>query len=242
MRIASVLSEAREARSDGQDGLRGNAQSEVCIGSSIPARVPVGVSLHVRDNDTKHSTAMSQESFDANTLCLARAAVEWREGVGRVAQRILGCPDAAHDAVQEALITLWLQPPGHSQGRRWLQRAVVHRSLHERRSRQRRSRWEEAAGDALAWSYPTFDPERDLERSELAGILRQALCTLPEPLRSCFVLRELEGWGYEQISGELQIPLGTVRSRLSRAKAAMRAQLSLLLSEPRELDDGSLKG
>jgi RNA polymerase sigma-70 factor (ECF subfamily) len=155
---------------------------------------------------------------------------EHQPGLGRVARRILGCPDAAHDAVQEALITLWLHPPEHEHERAWLQRTVVHRSLHERRTQRRRRRWEGAAVEALLDDCPLCTPQRELERREIGLLLDQALGALPEPYRAPLVLREVEGWDYTRIASALEIPVGTVRSRLSRARAALRVQVEAALA------------
>ena len=62
----------------------------------------------------------------------------------RVAERVLGCPHLADDAVQEALIALWRERNRPRSPLAWLSRAVLHRSLHLRRTRSRRKRHEEA--------------------------------------------------------------------------------------------------
>ena len=75
-----------------------------------------------------------------------------------VAERILGSGEAADDAVQEALVTLWkaqAEPP-NLQG--WLVRTVVHRSLHARRTALRRRKWEERAGAEWVTTCPLCDP------------------------------------------------------------------------------------
>jgi RNA polymerase sigma-70 factor (ECF subfamily) len=157
---------------------------------------------------------------------LGAAVRERRAGLGRAARRILGCPDAAHDAVQEALITLWLHPPEHGDERAWLLRTVLHRSLHARRTGQRRRRWEGSAGDALAADCRVCSPHHDLERRQIGALLDAALAALAEVYRTPFVLREIEGWEYVRIATELGIPVGTVRSRLSRARAALRTHVN----------------
>jgi RNA polymerase sigma-70 factor (ECF subfamily) len=163
-----------------------------------------------------------------------RALREQHAGLGRAALRILGCPDAAHDAVQEALITLWLHPPEHEHERAWLLRTVVHRSLHERRTQKRRRHWEGAAVRALLDECPLCTPQRELEQREIGALLDQALRALAEPYRAPFVLREIEGWDYTRIASALDIPIGTVRSRLNRARAALRAHVQAALDDAPE--------
>jgi RNA polymerase sigma-70 factor, ECF subfamily len=166
----------------------------------------------------------------------ARALHEQQACLRRAARRILGCPDAAHDAVQETLITLWLHPPTHEHERAWLLRTVVHRSLHQRRTQMRRKHWEGAAMEASLDDCPLCLPQHELEQHEIGVLLDGALGALPEPYRAPFVLRELEGWDYTRIASTLAIPIGTVRSRLSRARATMRAHIAAELARADESD------
>lgn len=164
-----------------------------------------------------------------NGEAVARAFSVHRGALHAAATRILGCCDLAGDAVQEALITLWLDPPGHAEERAWLFRTVVHRSLHVRRTRLRRERWERLALEA-ALATPNLDPltwgaPGVLEERETLALLEHALRALPAPYREVFLLRTLDGWAYERIANTLGVPVGTVRSRLNRARAALRMQL-----------------
>jgi DNA-directed RNA polymerase specialized sigma24 family protein len=93
------------------------------------------------------------------------------------AMRVLGCDDAARDAVQEALIAFWLHRPLVGREGAWLVRTVVHRSLHARRTERRRQRWEREAGSACADTC-TRDGLRELERRETHALLAQALGAL----------------------------------------------------------------
>ncbi len=145
--------------------------------------------------------------------------------VRATARRILGDDDAAQDAVQEALITLWQAGVAPEHLRRWLLRTVVHRSLHARRSRMRRRRWEDQGGAAVL-SCALCDPERELEIRDLIDCLDRALAELPPEHREILVLRELEGLEYREISEFLGVPVGTVRSRLNRARAQIRTTAS----------------
>ena len=141
--------------------------------------------------------------------------------VQAVARRIVGDDDAASDAVQEALITLWKAGEMPPNLRRWLIRTVIHRSLHARRSRTRRRNWAQLGGNSLT-PCALCDPERELEIRELVDHLELALGALPAEYRKVFELREFEGLEYREISNILGVPVGTVRSRLSRARAQIR--------------------
>jgi RNA polymerase sigma-70 factor (ECF subfamily) len=60
-------------------------------------------------------------------------------------------------------------------------------------------------------------------------MVRQALSELSEEFRTALVLKEMDGMSYEEIAAVVEVPLGTVRSRIHRARLELRAKLSLLL-------------
>ena len=74
-------------------------------------------------------------------------------------------------------------------------------------------------------------PERLALRSELAQAIQDAIEALPEELRVAIVLRELEGLSYEEIASAMECPIGTVRSRIFRARDAIDKQIRPLLDE-----------
>jgi RNA polymerase sigma-70 factor (ECF subfamily) len=146
----------------------------------------------------------------------------------RLARRILRSEDLADDAVQEALLSLWKEGrmPPNPEG--WLVNAVVLRSLHLNRSRRRRRDYEERAGARRPEHDPCGDPSRLQEAREFAHTIEAALKGLPEHLRTVFVLREAEQRDYESIAEVLGVPVGTVRSRLHRAREALKDGLRTL--------------
>ena len=142
----------------------------------------------------------------------------------QVAERILGSCEEAEDAVQEALVTLWNAQTTPPNPRGWLVRTVVHRSLHARRTAQRRRKWEERAGVDWVVTCPLCDPSEAVEAEELQQQLDRALEGLCDDHRIVVALRA-EGLEYHEIAQRLEIPVGTVRSRLNRARAVLRAEL-----------------
>jgi RNA polymerase sigma-70 factor (ECF subfamily) len=78
-------------------------------------------------------------------------------------------------------------------------------------------------GDVLPGLGPT--PDRVLAQKELAERLKSALDRLPFEHRTAIVLREVDGLSYEEIAFSLGLPIGTVKSRLTRARQALRADL-----------------
>jgi RNA polymerase sigma-70 factor (ECF subfamily) len=141
-----------------------------------------------------------------------------------VALRILGCPEQAQDAVQEALFALWQAHGRPVEIRGWLVRTVVHRSLHRRRSEGRRRRWEEQAALDQDPFCPLCNPEDELERRETLTALEEALSELSSEHRVVLALRAA-GREYDEIAAELSLPVGTIRSRLNRARRALRERM-----------------
>lgn len=72
---------------------------------------------------------------------------------------------------------------------------------------------------------PAPSPEESVYQGELAGLLRDAIATIPEPHREPFIMREIEHLTYDEIAERLAIPSGTVKSRLNRARRHLRAAL-----------------
>ena len=143
----------------------------------------------------------------------------------RLARRILRSDDMAEDAVQEALTSLWREgrmPPNPTG---WLSRAVVHRSLHLNRCRQRRRCHEERACSHRSVLNHEGDASRLLEARELGVRIEAAISRLPDRFREVFVLREVEQMDYGAIADALRVPVGTVRSRLSRSREALQKAL-----------------
>ena len=72
---------------------------------------------------------------------------------------------------------------------------------------------------------PAFDPEALLLQTDDATLLARAMRTLPDHFHRLLVLRELEGLSYQELADVMEIPIGTVMSRLSRAREALRGAL-----------------
>ena len=144
------------------------------------------------------------------------------------------------DVAQDAFITAYCALPdfpGDSAFYTWLYRIAINTAKNHLVAASRRPpkddiNAEEAeqfdAGSGLK-EYAT--PERLALRSELAGTIQDAIEALPEELRVAIVLRELEGLSYEEIASAMECPIGTVRSRIFRARDAIDKQIRPLLDE-----------
>lgn len=151
--------------------------------------------------------------------------------VYNLALRMTGSPEDALDLSQEAFLNAWrglASFQGECSFSTWMYRLTSNVCLDFLRARKRRL---EAAGaplsldgeDAPDPAAPDRQrPEAVLERREQQELLRRALDALPDHHRQVLALRELSGLSYQEISAALGLDLGTVKSRLTRARLALR--------------------
>ena len=148
------------------------------------------------------------------------------QGVVLVVTRMCGDTGLAEDAAQEAFMRAWVnlssfQPRGSL--RNWIYRIAINAALDVLRHKP-----EETLEDAQAGRMPdqAVGPETALIEKEQAASLRKAVKSLPEGARAVLVLREFGGLSYREISGVLEVPVGTVMSRLNYARNRLREVLS----------------
>lgn len=166
---------------------------------------------------------------------------QYGQRVYAIAYRMTGNPADAQDLAQEAFIRAWrhmrrLDPAGPLEG--WFYRTVSNLYidlLRRRRSGRIQSLDEPLATDAGALLRDRPDPSADVEQSVLNPMIdrriQDALLNLAPEMRMVVVLADVEGWAYEEIAAMLRVPVGTVKSRLHRARRALRDRLAPLLQE-----------
>lgn len=145
----------------------------------------------------------------------------------RAARKILGCEHLAEDAVQEALVSLCQERQAPADLGGWLVRTVIHRSLHQRRTLLRRHRHELAAGQRRD-DVCCDNPLHHARVAEDEARLREAIAALPEDQRRVVELRLDQGLDYEAIARVIERPVGTVRSRLHRARSSLAEAIAEL--------------
>jgi len=77
----------------------------------------------------------------------------------------------------------------------------------------------------------TFDPELQMHHRDAAALITRAMSDVPDRVRELLVLREVEGLSYRELADVMRLPMGTVMSRLSRARAAFRGAMTATLQE-----------
>lgn len=153
--------------------------------------------------------------------------VPHHERAHAAARAVLGCDHLADDAVQEGLLALWALDAEPPDLRGWFVRTVVHRARHLRRTLRRRQRHEQDAAHHHCEHHPDCDnPLHHACAHELTARCATAIAQLPEPQRVVFVLHERTGLDYRGLAAQLRLPVGTVRSRLHRARQALTKALA----------------
>ena len=154
-----------------------------------------------------------------------------RQAAYLLALQMLGNRDDAMDVAQDAMLRFFTSLGSFDRERRiqpWLFAIVRNqvRDLWRRRQRRPGERLGEA-GEALTRHLvdPTANPEADLRRSELRHRVWRALAELPAAKREIVVLRDFHDLSYSDIAQVLDIPIGTVMSRLHGARRQLRARL-----------------
>jgi RNA polymerase sigma-70 factor (ECF subfamily) len=176
---------------------------------------------------------------------LVRDNGSWMLGLAR---RLLGDEMEAEDAVQDACLSAFRSIHafnGDSRLATWLHRIVVNAALMRLRSRRRRS---EAPIDSMLPSFlpdrrhaaaPSDwkdDPSASLVRKELRDSLRRAVEALPRAYRTVFVLRDVEGLEMEEVARLLDLSVAGAKTRLHRARQALREQLAPVFGRPRAVE------
>jgi RNA polymerase sigma-70 factor (ECF subfamily) len=146
-----------------------------------------------------------------------------REGVINVVYRMCGDANVAQDAAQEAFIRAWTHLPSYqprSPFRNWVYRIATNAGLDILRR-------ERETVDIDGIPLPTNDagPEVQVERRERSELVKAAVLALPDASRAALILREYEGLSYQEIADVLEVPIGTVMSRLNYARRRLRELL-----------------
>ena len=151
-----------------------------------------------------------------------------------LAFNLLGDRDEALDLSQEVFLRVFRTISsfrGQSALRTWIYRIVINQARNRQRWWRRRHRAEQVSLDDYLRNFGDLEsrqdilPDRLLASKETAARIWQAMDRLPFDQRTALILREVDGLRYEEIAYSLDIAVGTVKSRLTRARQALRADL-----------------
>jgi RNA polymerase sigma-70 factor (ECF subfamily) len=151
---------------------------------------------------------------------------------------IVGNPADAADVLQEVFVKIFKgvrQFHGESNLKTWIYRIAVHEALNQRRGSQRRHRHEPISldedfihGEVAVPSAQSgaATPYQLMEQAERQLVVTRALASLADPYRTVVILREIQGFSYEEIAHVLGLAEGTVKSRLMRGRELLRRKLN----------------
>lgn len=178
--------------------------------------------------------ALVQRCASGDEAACAELVAEHQRMVVQLAMNLLGDRDEALDLSQEVFLRVFRTIQrfrGHSSLRTWIYRIAVNQARNRHRFWRRRHRADQVSLDEHIATHGDFlsggdaTPDRLLAQKELAARLQAALDGLPFDQRTAIVLREIDGLSYEEIAYSLGVAIGTVKSRLTRARQALRLEL-----------------
>lgn len=167
---------------------------------------------------------------------------KYQRKLGRLLSRLIRDPAEVEDVVQESFIKAYRALPsfrGDSAFYTWLYRIGINTAKNYLVAMGRRP---QATGDIEIEDAENFEdgdelrtmdtPETELMGKEIARTVNDTVAGLPEELRTAITLREIEGLSYEEIATMMDCPIGTVRSRIFRARETIAQKLRPLLDTP----------
>lgn len=196
-----------------------------------------------------------EASTDSDTLLVQRAAagdqqafellvIKYQRRIQRLIGRMVRDVDLVEDIAQETFIRAYRalhQFRGDAQFYTWLYRIAVNTAKKFLLDMKRDPTVSEASfksndeDDETSWvkHEPTADetPETALAAKEIAAAVNAALLALPDDLQQAITLREIEGLSYEEIGEVMNCPIGTVRSRIFRAREAISSKVKPMLEK-----------
>jgi len=165
--------------------------------------------------------------------------IKYQQKVANLISRYIRDPSEVMDVSQEAFIKAYRALPkfrGDSAFYTWLYRIAANTAKNHLATQGRRPPNDDVEAevaeqmDAGSRLKETATPESLLMQEEVASTIQQTIASLPDELRTAITLRELEGLSYDEIAQAMDCPIGTVRSRIFRARDAIDRDLQPLLN------------
>src|SRR5690606_32144497 len=172
--------------------------------------------------------------------------LKYQRKIMRLLSRMIREPSEIEDVTQEAFIKAYRALPqfrGESAFYTWLYRIAINTARNWQASNSRRPQTSSVVETEDGETFNEIDnltdistPESVLASRQIAETVNAAMQSLPEDLRTAILLREIEGMSYEDIAQSMGCPIGTVRSRIFRAREAIAAQLKLVMGDDHDPD------
>lgn len=170
------------------------------------------------------------EVLAGNTAAFGELVVRYQDRLFNVAYRVLDNPDDAADVVQDVFVNAYQSLAafkGDSELFTWLYRIAFNTAISFKRRRRVVRLDGTRDGESIDPEDKSVDtsPEAELERTEDERVLAAAMAKLSPEHRAVLVLKDIEGLKYEEIADATGVPIGTVRSRLHRARLELKSLL-----------------
>jgi RNA polymerase sigma-70 factor, ECF subfamily len=208
--------------------------------------VPVGIQREARYLETRSGSGLALSDREIDQQLVRRAqlgekrafellVIKYQRKLARLLGRLIKDPAEVEDVTQEAFIKAYRALPsfrGDSAFYTWLYRIGINTAKNYLVSMGRRAQTtlggSDKDGEGFEDSYQGSDvdtPENELISKQIAQTVNESMDALPEELRTAITLREIEGLSYEEIAQIMNCPIGTVRSRIFRAREAIAERL-----------------
>ena len=173
-------------------------------------------------------------ALKGQTEAFGQLVLKYQDRLYNTVFHVVGHAEDARDIVQEALVQAFLKLDSfrrHSAFYTWLYRIAFNVAITQRRRRRPTVSMDHLRETSHIEPVDCEDdPAEALDRKERCRQVRAAIARLAEEHRAVLVLREIDGCCYETISEILDLPIGTVRSRLHRARLQLREELKEMLA------------
>jgi RNA polymerase sigma-70 factor (ECF subfamily) len=208
----------------------------MATGRPVPSSVPLSGTFPSRYGLTVHEAREDDAEFlrrlrIGEALAFEELVRAYQHRVFGVAVRMLGNAAEAEEVAQEAFLRAHRalhEFRGDAKLSTWLY-AITSRLCLTRLGSGERSMIRQGEDSVMRLAHDADPPDAVLEQTELEGALHRAIAELPDDRRIVVVLRDLEGLSYEEIAEALDLPTGTVRSRLHRARLDLKEKLERFL-------------
>ena len=188
---------------------------------------------------SKPDQELIADCLNGQTQAFGDLVVRYQNRLYNTLVGVLGSVDDAHDVAQEAFVNAFQKLHtfrGHSAFYSWLFRIALNSAVSQQRKINRVAvsieATRERSGIEPIDRRPASRPEHALETTERQSAVRSALAELAEEFRTALVLKEMENLSYQEIAEIVGCPVGTVRSRIHRARSELREKLQDVLREP----------
>jgi len=181
--------------------------------------------------------ALVQQCAAGSDEACTRLVTDHQRMVFQLGLHLLGDQQEALDLSQEVFLRVFRTLPqfrGQSTLKTWIYRIAINQAANRRRWWRRRHQSQQVGLEEHAATHGEFaetrraaDPDQVLEEREVARKVWSALDQLPFDQRAVIVLREIDGLSYDEIADSLGVAVGTVKSRLARARRGLRAVLGV---------------